>query len=90
MGKQFKQSIRRISAMVTFRKARNAEMRHQVLIECRYVNARGVCQAVVYGPQKKVEEVFETTTFDDLRRIVTRYYPSTARAFGPARQWVHI
>lgn len=37
-----------------------------------------------------VSELWETRTLDQLRRIACGYYPSVAKAFGPARLYVGL
>jgi len=88
-NKQFKSALRRLrNGIPIYRKRCPWPAEAVFTVEFSNGKYRGIIRAA--GFEQDIIEVWETPTLDWLRRIAVGYYPSIAKAIGPARQFAGV
>lgn len=87
-NKQFKSALRRLSNGIPIYRKR-CPFQGRCVFHVEHSNAmyRGIVRSAEDG---EIIEVWEVPTLDWLRRIAVGYYPSIAKAIGPARQFAGV
>lgn len=89
-NKQFKSALRRLrnGVHIFLKRSNRTHKSGAFKVQIRDGRFLGVIIVNTDIGDSFVDELWETETLDQLRRIACGYYPSLAKAFGPARNFV--
>ena len=92
MSKQLKSALRRLrnGILIYCKSIPGPHKRGTFKVEYSSGKYRGVVILHTDFGDSFVNEVWEVPTLDWLRRIAVGYYPSIAKAIGPARQFAGV
>lgn len=92
-NKQFKSALRRLrNGIPIYRQGETTSPHKHATFRVDVIDGkyRGLIIVDTDLGDQYVEMIWETPTLDWLRRIAVGYYPSIAKAIGPARQFAGI